>query len=133
MQRSGMRGQLAEWHSSPGLRFRSIRATTALLPRISLPLPDGNDEPVEVGGDDQSGLTARQREHRAVLIGQHDRASARRADRGASAGRGIDAIHISRRSDVADGADEIGRRGAKGKAIAHPADREWKAPAVKYQ
>src|SRR5713101_2702757 len=100
--------------------------------RVRAPLPQRDYQPVEVGGDDQSGLAARQREHRAVLIGQHDRARAG-ADRGARAGRAIDAINIRRRSDVADGADEIDRRGAKSKAVAHPADRESITPAVKYQ
>src|SRR5215831_7427562 len=71
-------------------------------------LPQRDCQPVEVGGDDQSGLAARQREHRAVLIGQHDRARAGGPDRGAHAARGIDTINIRRPSDVADGADEIG-------------------------
>src|SRR5262249_20778393 len=71
-------------------------------------LPQRDCQPVEVGGDDQSGLAARQREHRAVLIGQHDRARTGGPDRGAHAARGIDAINIRRPSDVADDADEIG-------------------------
>src|SRR6266849_3312082 len=108
------------------------RRTAELRRRVRAPLPQRDYQPVEVGGDDQSGLAARQREHRAVLIGQHDRARAG-ADRGARAGRAIDAINIRRRSDVADGADEIDRRGAKSKAVAHPADRESITPAVKYQ
>jgi hypothetical protein len=33
----------------------------------------------------------------------------------------------------ADGPDDIGQRGAKGKTVTGPSDREWKAPAVKYQ
>src|SRR5262245_17701301 len=95
-------------------------------------LPQRDCQPVEVGGDDKSGLAARQREHRAVLIGQHDRARTG-ADRGARAGRAIDASNIRRASDVADGADEIDRRGAKSKTVAHSADRERIIPAVKYQ
>src|SRR5437867_725248 len=97
-----------------------------------VPLSDRDDEPVEVGGNDQSGLAARQREHRAVLIGQHDRARAP-SNRGARAGRAIDAIDIRRGSDVAHGADEIGRRRAKRKTIAYAADRQWITAAVKYQ
>ncbi len=53
--------------------------------RVRAPLPQRDYQPVEVGGDDQSGLAARQREHRAVLIGQHDRARAP-SDRRARAG-----------------------------------------------
>src|SRR5262249_13330128 len=101
-------------------------------PRLGASLPYRDDQPVEVGGDDQSGLSAGQREHRTVLIGQHDCARAP-SNRGACAGRAIDAINVRWRSDVADGADEICRRGAKGKAIAHPADREWITPAVEYE
>src|SRR5262249_3502625 len=55
------------------------------------------------------------------------------AERGARAGRAIDAIDIRRPSDVADGTDEIDRRGAERKTVAHPADREWIAPVLKYQ
>src|SRR3954451_5560587 len=95
-------------------------------------LPQRDDQPVEVGGDDQSGLAARQRKHRAVLVGQHDRARAP-SNRGARAGRAIDPIEVRWRSDVADSAGEIRRRGAKSKTIAQPADREWKPPAVEYE
>ena len=71
-------------------------------------LPQRDHQPVEVGGDDQSRLAARQPQDRAVLIGQHDRACAG-ADRDARAGRAIDAINIGRPSDVADRTDKIGR------------------------
>ena len=74
-----------------------------MLVAARAPLPQRDYQPVEVGGDDESGLAARQREYRTVLIGQHDRARAD-ADRGADAGRAIDAINIIRRSDVADSA-----------------------------
>ena len=57
------------------------------------PLPQRDHETVEVGGDDQSRLTARQGQHRAVLVGQHDRARAG-ADRNARAGSAVDAINI---------------------------------------
>src|SRR5215470_15297448 len=96
------------------------------------PLPYRNDHPVEVGGDDEPGLAARQCQHRAVLIGQHDRAPAS-SNRGAGAGRAIDSIDVRWRSDVADGTGEIRRRGAKGKAIAHAADHEWITPAVEHE
>lgn len=76
---------------------------------------------VEVGRKDQSGLAARQGEHRTVLVGQYDPARAR-TDRDARAGSAVNAINIGRPSDVADGADKIGRGGAEGKAIAHAAD-----------
>jgi hypothetical protein len=33
----------------------------------------------------------------------------------------------------ADGPDDIGQRGAKGKTVTGPSDRKWKALAVKYQ
>jgi hypothetical protein len=38
-------------------------------------LPQRDHQPVEVGGDDQSRLAARQPQDRAVLVGQHDRAA----------------------------------------------------------
>ena len=64
--------------------LRAARSAPAILFfAVWAPLPDRDDEPVEVGGDDQPGLAARQREHRAVLIGQHNRARAP-ADRGVS-------------------------------------------------
>ena len=71
-------------------------------------LPQRNHQPVEVGGDDQSRLATRQPQHRAVLVGQHDRACAG-ADRDARAGRAIDPINIRWPSDVADRTDKIGR------------------------
>jgi hypothetical protein len=37
--------------------------------RSAAPLPQRDDQPVEVGGDNQPGLTPRQRQHRAVLVG----------------------------------------------------------------
>jgi hypothetical protein len=48
-------------------------------------LPQRNHQPVQVGGDDQSHLAARQRQHRAVLVSQYDPACAW-ADRNARAG-----------------------------------------------
>src|SRR5262245_44041724 len=96
------------------------------------PLAYRDDQPVKVGRDDQSSLAARQRQHRPVLVGQHDRPRAP-SNRDASAGRAIDAIHVRWRSDVADGAGEIRRRGAKGKTIAQSADGEWITPAVEYE
>ena len=95
-------------------------------------LPQRNHQSVEVGGDDQSGLAARQRQHCAVLVGQYDPARAG-ADCGARAGSGVYAIHVGRTSDVADRADKIGRRGAEGESLAHPADRERIAPSVEQQ
>ena len=71
------------------------------------PLPQRDHQAVEVGGDDQSGLPARQRQHRAILVGQYDPTRAG-ADRNARAGRAVDAINIGRPPDVADGADKIG-------------------------
>src|SRR5215467_1766845 len=100
--------------------------------RACAPLSYRDQQPVEVGRDDQPRLAARQRQHRAVLVGQHDRARAP-SNRDASASRAIDPINVRWRSDIADGADEIRRRGAKGKAIAQSADREWIAPAVEYE
>jgi hypothetical protein len=113
-------------------RAHACAVDGASAERARAPLLQRDYQPVEVGGDDESGLAARQREHRTVLIGQHDRAGAG-ADRGAHAGRAIDATNIRRRSDVANSADEIGRRGAKGKTVAHSADRESIRPAVKYE
>ena len=55
------------------------------------------------------------------------------ADRNARAGRAVYAIHVERTSDVADLTEKIGRRGAEGKSVAHPADRERIAPAVEHQ
>src|SRR5262249_42475607 len=58
-------------------------------------------EPIEVGGDDQSHLAARQRQHRAVLVGQYDPARPR-ANRDARAGGAVYTINVERRSDIAD-------------------------------
>ena len=44
---------------------------------------------VEVSGDDQPGLVADEREHRALLVGEHDRARAGRAGRGADAAKAL--------------------------------------------
>jgi hypothetical protein len=71
-------------------------------------LPQRDHQPVEVGGDDQSHLAARQRQHRAVLVGQYDPARAG-TDRNARAGSAVYAIHVERTSDVADLTDKIGR------------------------
>src|SRR6266487_1707023 len=95
-------------------------------------LPQRDHQPVEVGGDDQSHLAARQRQHRAVLVSQYDPARAG-ADCNARAGSAVYAIHVERTSDVADLTEKIGRRGAEGKSVAHPADRERIAPAVEHQ
>jgi len=92
-------------------------------------LPYCDHQPVEIGGDDQSGLAARQRQHCAVLVGQHDPARAS-ADRDARAGSTVDAVDVGRPSNVADGADKIRRRGAEGKSITHPDDRERIAVAT---
>ena len=83
---------------------------------LRAPLPKRHHQSVEISGKDQSDLAARHREHRPVLIGQQDRAPAG-TDRGARAGRDIDTINIGRPSDVADGPEEIARRGAKGETI----------------
>jgi hypothetical protein len=70
---------------------------SALCQNGHRPLPQRDDQPVEVGGD----LAARQSQHRAILVGQHDHTSAW-AYRGARACRTIDAINVGRPSDVAD-------------------------------
>jgi len=49
----------------------------------------------------------------------------------ARASSAVDAINIGWPSDVADSTDKIGCRAAESKAIAHPADGERIAPAVK--
>jgi hypothetical protein len=87
---------------------------SALCQNGHRPLPQRDDQPVEVGGNNQPDLAARQSQHRAILVGQHDHTSAW-AYRGARACRTIDAINVGRPSDVADCANEIGRRGAEGK------------------
>ena len=51
------------------------RGALYIPPRIA-PLPQRDHQSVEVGGDDQSGLTARQLEHCAILVGQQDGAPA---------------------------------------------------------
>jgi hypothetical protein len=48
-------------------------------------------------------------------------------------GGSIDAIKHHMAFGRADGPDDIGQRGAKGKTVTGPSDRESKAPAVKYQ
>ena len=45
------------------------RTSAVLLIAAGAPLPQRDDQPVEVGGDNQPGLAARQRQHRAVLVG----------------------------------------------------------------
>jgi len=71
-------------------------------------LAQRDHQAVEVGGDDQSRLAARQRQHCAVLVGQYDPARAR-ADRDARTGSAVYAINVGRASDVADRADKICR------------------------
>jgi hypothetical protein len=97
-----------------------------------LKLPYRDHQPVEIGGDDQSGLAARQSEYRAVLVGEHDPASAH-ADRDARTGSAIDAIHVGGPADIGDRTNKVGRRGAEGKSVAHAADRERIASSLEHQ
>jgi hypothetical protein len=94
--------------SRRGLNVMKQNLIERLGVRRERKLPQRDHQPVEVGGDDQSRLAARQPQDRAVLVGQHDRAWAG-ADRDARAGRAIDAINIGRPSDVADRTHKIGR------------------------
>jgi hypothetical protein len=86
--------------SRRGLNVMKQNLIERLGVRRERKLPQRDHQPVEVGGDDQSRLAARQRLHRAVLVGQYNPARAG-ADRDARAGRAIDAINIGRSSDVA--------------------------------
>jgi hypothetical protein len=95
-------------------------------------LPQRDHQPIEVGGDDQSHLAARQRQHCAVLVCQYDPARPR-ANRNARAGGAVYTINVERRSDIADRAYKIGRRGAESKSIAHSPDRDRISSAVENQ
>jgi hypothetical protein len=92
--------------SRRGLNVMKQNLIERLGVRRERKLPQRDHQPVEVGGDDQSRLAARQPQDRAVLVGQHDRAAWAGADRDA---RAIDAINIGRPSDVADRTHKIGR------------------------
>lgn len=56
-------------------------------------LPQRDHQSVEVGGNDQPRLAARQRQNCAVLVGEYDRARSG-ADRDTPAGSSVDAINI---------------------------------------
>ena len=70
----------------PGFDF--IKAGKALAHR--------QRETAEVGADDQAGLTARQRQNRAVLVGQHHGLRTTAADSRAGAGLAINTGHVGR-------------------------------------
>src|SRR5580698_1166094 len=90
-------------------------------------LPYRNHKAVEVSTDDGTDRIADQLQHRASLIGQHDRLRAA-ADCGADIARGIDAGHIARAVDVAHGAVEARVGGAEGEAVAQAADADAVGP-----
>ena len=82
-----------------------------------------DDQAVEIRADDGADRTAGERQHRAVLIGEHDGLRAppqRRAD----VSRGIDAGDIPRAADVAHRAAKVRLGSAEGEAVAQPADPE---------
>src|SRR5664279_742753 len=95
-------------------------------------LPQRKRHAVEVRADDQAGRAAAEREHRAVLVGEHDCLRAA-ANRRADVTRGIDAGDIRRAADVAHRAVEARLGDAEGEAIAEAADRQRIAPAMERQ
>jgi hypothetical protein len=108
-----------------GLRLR-------LTPPYKPPLPQRNCQPAQVDVRHQPHLTAGQFQHRALLVGEHDRAGAA-ADRKARAGSAVDAGDIRRTVDVADPAAQHRLRPAEHQAVIQSAGGEPVISAVEVQ
>jgi hypothetical protein len=82
-----------------------------------------DDQAIEIRADDGADRTAGQRQHRAVLVGEHNGLRAP-AQRRADVSSGIDAGDIPRAADVAHRAAKVRLGSAEGEAVAQPADPE---------
>src|SRR5262245_47921932 len=89
-------------------------------------------ESTEIYVRQQPDLPSGQFQHRALLVGQHDRAGAG-AYRKPRARSAVDARHIRRPRDVAHGPVQHGLRAAEDKAIVQPTRRQRVSPAAEVE
>src|SRR5262249_22615944 len=86
------------------------------------PLPHRDRKPTQAGVRHQPDLSARQLQHRALLIGEYDSANSA-AERKASAGRGIDARNVRWNVDVVNAPEQHSPRSAEQEPVIDAADR----------
>jgi hypothetical protein len=92
-------------------------------------LLQGEGQAVEIRADDGADRVAGQRQHGAVLVGEHDRLRAS-PDGGADISGGIDAGHVRRALDIAHGAAEPRLGSAEGETITKAANAQRILAAV---
>ena len=99
---------------------------------MSSPLLQRNRQPAQIHIRHQPDLPATQFEHRALLVGQHDRARAA-ADGEAGARGAVDAGDVGRPFDIADPAAQHRLRSAEHEAVVEAAGGQSVTPAAEVQ
>ena len=117
-------------HLRPEAGLLRLRRATAPLRPYDSRLLQRDRQPTQIRIGHQPDLPAGQFQHRALLVGQHDRARAA-ADRKPRARRAIDAGDIRRPVDVAHPAAQHRLRSAEHEAVVQSAGKQRVDPAAK--